>query len=91
MNIIPSGLKRGLEMIGACLSMLYRATVQGNTEVADACWRVIQIWVNEAFIVGDNGRKITLKSFGLAVLFGADPFQQSRAAWREVEAQFKNA
>ena len=90
MNIIPAGLKRGLEMIGACLSKLHRAEATGNAECADACWDVVRVWFGEAFTLGLGAKRITLRSFGLAVLLGADPFAESRAAWREVESQFPN-
>ncbi len=86
--MMPNGLRRGWELIGACLSKLFRAEAAGNSECATACWGVIRMWFGEAFTLKLGAKNVTLRSFGLALLFGADPFAGSRAAWYEVEARF---
>ncbi len=70
--------------------MQFRAERAQNTECIEACWGVIRVWFGEAFTFGLGAKKITLKSFGLALLFGADPFAGSREAWYAVKAQYPN-
>lgn len=84
------GLKRGVELIGEAISLLFRAQQAQNTECVQAVFNVFSIWFNEAFGLKLGAKKITLKNFGLALLFGADPFVGSREALKVVKAMYPN-
>lgn len=77
-----NGVKRGVELVAVFVRAYARASDRENAAALVALTRIAKVWFTELTGVGVDAKTWNVRVGIMALTFGSDPFQGSRAMLR---------